>query len=139
MKGNAVSVVILLLIGMQTFADDNSSDLENINIEWQLFDKTEHMKLNILGVNQLFFYNKDHGSLAAENVFQNNAIQREQSVSKNSQKNYWFGSLLLLAGYSLIWADAYENPVKYRYFEDKWERQRKIEEETYGNIIRNND
>jgi hypothetical protein len=138
MKRNTFFVVILLVIGMQTFADENLGELENINIGWQLFNnKTGSTKLNILGLNPLFFYSRNHGLLNMGNIFQNNDIQNEQNIYKNSQENNWFEFLLVAASYSIIWTDAYKNPLRYRYFEDVWEQQQ-IEERMYRNIIRTN-
>jgi hypothetical protein len=139
MKRNIVFVVIVLMIGMQTFADENLRELKSINIEWQLCNnKAAYTKLNISGFNPLFFYNRNYGLLNMENIFQDNGTQNEQSLYKNSQENDWFGFLLVVAGYSVIWTDAYKNPLRYRYFENVWERQQQ-EESMYRNIIRNND
>jgi hypothetical protein len=180
MKRNTVFLVILLIFGTQTFADENLSELENINIEWQLLNnKTEYTNLNILGFNPLFLYNRNYGLLNEavsklqfwnsnlgfkgksghltafskslfqnqpgfgtssnmKNIIQNNDIQSEQSIYQNSEENNWLGFLLVVAGYSIIWTDAYKNPLKYRYFENVWERQQ-IEERMYRNIIKNND
>jgi hypothetical protein len=125
---------------MQTFADENLNELKNINIGWSLFNnKVEYMKLNMLGLNPLFFYNRNYGLLNMENIIQNNDTQREQRIYQNSQENNWLGFLLVVAGYSIIWTDAYKNPLKYRYFEDTWERQQQMKESMYRNIIRNND
>jgi hypothetical protein len=127
---------------MQTFADENLSEFEKINIGWRLFNnKAEYTKLNMLGLNPLFFYNGNYGLLNMENIFQNNGTQNEQSIYKNSQENNWFGFLLVVASTSIIWIDAYKNPLRYRYFENVWERQQQqqqIEERMYRNIIRNN-
>jgi hypothetical protein len=170
MKKNTVFVVILLVIGMQIFADENLGELENINIGWQLFNnKADYTKLNILGLNPLFFYNGNYGLLGrspfgliprsllrktwgAEDLFprirqdfkEKSSIPKslllgEQGIYKNSQENNWFGFLLVVAGYSIIWTDAYKNPLRYRYFEDAWERRQQIEKRMYKNITGNND
>jgi hypothetical protein len=125
----------VLIIGVQAFADENLSGLENINIERQLFNnKTEYTKLNLLGLNPLFFYNRNYDLLNMENIIQNDGTQSEQSIYKNSQENNWLGFLLVVAGYSIIWTDAYKNPLRYRYFENVWERQHQIEKRMYRNI-----
>lgn len=136
MKRNIVFAAMAVIIGIQTFADENVNEMGNIHIGWPLFiDKADHTKLNF---NSLFSYNRNYSLLSKETIFYNNSAERKQSGYKNSQENNWIGFLLVVAGSLIIWTDAYKNPLRHRYFESVWEHQQQ-EERMYRNLIRNND
>jgi hypothetical protein len=128
MKKNIFLLVILLIINMQPFADENLIELESINSIRPLFTyRIENAELNLLGLNPLFFNTWHYGlSLNVyekyKSIFQNNITQNEQNIYQTSQANNWIGFLIVMAGYSILWTDAYTNPLRYRYWENAWER-----------------
>jgi hypothetical protein len=115
------------MLNPQTFADEDSSELEIINWVQLVFEYTmENPESNLPRRNPLFF--SHYGLLlniyrknVYETTFQFNSTHNEQTISQNSQENDWLGFLLIMAGYSIIWADAYRDPVRYKYLENAWE------------------
>jgi hypothetical protein len=127
---NILLVTMLLILNLQAFADEDSSEVEIVNLAQPIFGYTMATpKLNLPRRNPLFFshyglFSNMYGKNVYENIFHLNSTRNEQNVSQNSQENNWLGFLLIMAGYSIIWTDAYRDPLRYRYLENEWERYR---------------
>ncbi|GHU78881.1 hypothetical protein FACS189462_4170 [Spirochaetia bacterium] len=126
-----IKFVLVLMIAPHVFADENVNEIKDAVFPWQLVEnQTEFMDINFISLNSIFFYNRNNVfTKISFDVFDygknGNNQNRSNKVIPVKNETAWVKDLILLVGQAIIWGDFYNNPNKYRYLNDEWNRERR--------------